>query len=116
MSIFAVRRRHRDGIDAHGGWANGGEAARGEPTICGADLGHVVGDDGGYDSADRRSNGAVGYYPRIGSSNQFKPRSYHCDAVCVGISSGLVRVQPLRYLAAMASRRSWTIIREHRVR
>src|SRR5205085_2849596 len=62
------------------------------------------------------SNGAVNRRPRIGSPRQFQPGSRHGDAVCVRLSTRLVRIRPRRYLAAMGSRRSRTTIRDDGVR
>src|SRR6516164_9657654 len=98
--------------DGYGRRADDGHDARVEPTVCVADLGYVVGDDGGYDAADCCADCALGHYARVGAPRQFQSRSDYDNAVCVGLSSRLVRVQPRRYPPAMGSRRSRTIIRE----
>jgi len=54
--------------------------------------------------------------PCVGSHRQFQARSRHRDAVCIGLSSRLVRVQPRRYIAAMGPRRSRSVIRDDGIR
>jgi hypothetical protein len=113
MGISVARRRHRDGDRRR---TEDGNAIRMEPAICGADLRHVVGDDGGYDAADRCSDGAAGHYPRMGSPPQSQPCSGGGDAVCVRLSYRLVRLQPRRHFAAMEARKRRTVIRDDGLR